>query len=113
MASLGRRYSRGALFQQDPANGKSPDTLMPGLYASLSTSCVLSSLAVALRLYVRTRVLPAFGKDDWLIIVSVIFLWATASMGVWGGQYGLGLHLKDIPADKLRRVFEVSGLLKP
>ncbi|KAI5803602.1 hypothetical protein DFH27DRAFT_524993 [Peziza echinospora] len=112
MAPLGRRHIRGALFHPGPADGKSHDTLVPAMYASFITTCVLSTLVVALRLYVRTRVISGTGKDDWLIILSVIFLWAMAGMGVWGGQIGMGWHIKDVPKDRIRNIYEVGAVLQ-
>lgn len=44
----------------------------PELSAVAASLCGLAVVATALRCYVRTRLLHAFGTDDWFMIVALV-----------------------------------------
>ncbi|KAI9732269.1 MAG: hypothetical protein M1818_007588 [Claussenomyces sp. TS43310] len=58
---------------------------------------VLGYFMVALRTYVRVRLLKYFGKDDWLIVLSLAIFTILAAFVFMGVHYGIGLHDQGLP----------------
>lgn len=59
----------------------------------------LAGLAVflaCLRFYVRTCLVRVVGKDDWLLLASVIGLCGLVAAVLWGLSLGIGRHLFDL-----------------
>jgi len=76
---------------------------------------VLATVFVALRFAVRFNRRLGFALDDWLCLISLIFLWAEYADGyLCIKRGGVGYHLPiaiAIKSDALRNVFVVSNNL--
>ncbi|CAG8955036.1 hypothetical protein HYFRA_00007050 [Hymenoscyphus fraxineus] len=57
----------------------------------------LTWLSFSLRLYVRTRLLKFFGREDWLMVASMILLSTLCALCLRSINYGLGAHMYNIP----------------
>ncbi|KAJ9297322.1 hypothetical protein DTO271G3_4615 [Paecilomyces variotii] len=71
---------------------------------ALDISIVFTTLAtvtVFCRFYTRLFLVRQMGSDDWIILVSLIF--SLAFLGLFAGEveYGMGIHIADIPPDIL------------
>ncbi|KAJ0131225.1 Uncharacterized protein HZ326_25684 [Fusarium oxysporum f. sp. albedinis] len=65
--------------------------------AILVTFSIVSATAVALRTYIRSRVLHSFGWDDWFMVAAqVLTLGAAVAIGL-ENEYGLGYHTWEQP----------------
>ncbi|WKT54436.1 hypothetical protein QSH57_005020 [Fusarium oxysporum f. sp. vasinfectum] len=65
--------------------------------AILVTFSVVSATAVALRTYIRSRVLHSFGRDDgFMVTAQVLTLGAAVAIGL-ENKYGLGYHTWEQP----------------
>lgn len=53
----------------------------------------ISLVAVSLRIFVRTHVVKAFGKDDVFMLLAMILNLAFAICGIIGVKYGMGRKL--------------------
>ncbi|KAK4158618.1 hypothetical protein QBC43DRAFT_305292 [Cladorrhinum sp. PSN259] len=51
----------------------SGDTQAPGIIASATLLWLLAAGLVAVRFYVRTRIVKAFGAEDWILLVALVF----------------------------------------
>ena len=59
----------------------------------------LATFAVTLaclRFYVRACLVKVFGKDDWLLLVSVLLLCGIVGLSLYHTTLGLGKHLYDV-----------------
>ncbi|KAL3470903.1 PTH11-like integral membrane protein [Aspergillus californicus] len=63
----------------------------------------LSIMIVAMRLYTRIGLMKLSGREDWTILISLIF--ATVYLGLVVAQhhFGLGLHSDAIPPEELKQ----------
>ncbi|KAJ6103511.1 hypothetical protein N7486_005938 [Penicillium sp. IBT 16267x] len=59
----------------------------------------ISLLAVSLRIFVRTHVVKAFGKDDVFMLLAMILNLAFALCGFLGVKYGMGRKLVHFQVD--------------
>lgn len=59
------------------------------------TMLALSVICVALRLYVRVGILHNAGRDDWLVLVSLVPAIGMTSSTLLGTRYGWGMHIYD------------------
>ncbi|KAL2831735.1 hypothetical protein BDW59DRAFT_157697 [Aspergillus cavernicola] len=58
----------------------------------------MSSIAVTLRCYVRLRLVKAFGWDDSIMILAMLFYIVFCSCMIGGSLWGTGKHLLDLTA---------------
>ncbi|PTD01952.1 hypothetical protein FCULG_00010398, partial [Fusarium culmorum] len=75
----------------------------PELQAVCYTLLVSSVIAVALRIYVRTRMVKNFGLDDWTMCAALVtfLLFCTSSLS--GVTHGTGRHRSDLdPKDYIK-----------
>ncbi|KAF8421618.1 hypothetical protein EV426DRAFT_193221 [Tirmania nivea] len=97
------------MAQQLPSlpEGYAPgQTRVPAILGiTISFSAVASTL-VALRLYVRLKLLRSVGKDDWFLIAALVFALVYGSLIVWACNAGLGRHWYDI----LKEGIDMSNL---
>ncbi|KAL3458459.1 hypothetical protein BJX64DRAFT_223858 [Aspergillus heterothallicus] len=56
----------------------------------------LSSIAVILRCYVRLRIVKAFGWDDGIMILAMLFYIMFCACMIGGGVWGTGRHLTEL-----------------
>ncbi|KAF2631059.1 hypothetical protein BU25DRAFT_360897 [Macroventuria anomochaeta] len=68
----------------------------PELQAVCSTMVSLSFISVVLRVYVRTRIVKAFGWDDFFMVWALLFHIMFATCAIGGIHYGTGRHMKDL-----------------
>lgn len=60
----------------------------------------ISGISVALRCFVRTHVVRAFGWDDTFMVLAMIFNLGFAICGIAGSKYGIGrrlIHFLEYP----------------
>lgn len=57
---------------------------------------LMVTMLVALRLYVRFKLLHSVGKDDVLLVAALAVAWVYGSLVLWGCTAGLGRHVYDI-----------------
>ena len=71
----------------------------------------MATILVALRFYVRVKLLRSVGKDDWLLIAALAFVWGLGAFTLWAcSSTGLGRHMYDIVQEgiDLNNSFHVS-----
>lgn len=68
----------------------------PKILAVLWTLTALATLTVAARIFIRLRMLKAFGIDDYLIIVAIILGLAYCGTTTAAIAYGFGKHAKAL-----------------
>ncbi|KAJ4337031.1 hypothetical protein N0V95_008447 [Ascochyta clinopodiicola] len=68
----------------------------PELQAVCSTMVSLSFVSVVLRVYVRTRIVKAFGWDDFFMVFALLFNVMFATCAIGGIHYGTGRHMRDL-----------------
>ena len=79
-----------------PAGYKPGQTHAPLISDIATPICAIATSLVLLRLYVRTCLVKVVGKDDWLLLVAVIFLWVFISSSLARIPLGLGKHQYDL-----------------
>ncbi|KAI3397715.1 hypothetical protein diail_10484 [Diaporthe ilicicola] len=74
----------------------------PRISAIAIVMTALAMVAVILRIYVRQRMVKAFGADDWVIIYAWISSAGFAVLSCIQTRYGLGLRsIKDLPTEDI------------
>ncbi|KAM7184552.1 hypothetical protein V8F20_012162 [Naviculisporaceae sp. PSN 640] len=74
----------------------------------------LSTLFVALRFVSRRRILRIWGASDWVMLVTLLFAFASAANVGAFAVYGMGHHVSDLRPDQLPPFFKavyVSGIV--
>jgi hypothetical protein len=71
---------------------------------------VLSWLAVGLRVWVRTRMISAFGHDDWAMLACQLLFTGYLVSQLGGWVYGTGQHFKDLEPWRARRALCVRQM---
>ncbi|KAL4902664.1 hypothetical protein BDW74DRAFT_62543 [Aspergillus multicolor] len=66
----------------------------------------LSSVAVILRCYVRLRIVKAFGWDDFVMIISMLFYIMFCTCMIGGSLWGTGKHLTELTAEQRTMAME-------
>jgi hypothetical protein len=56
----------------------------------------LSWIAVGLRIWVRTSIIKAFGRDDWTMLATQLLFTGYLICQLGGLAHGTGRHLKDL-----------------
>jgi len=80
-----------------PPEGYAPgQTRVPVIWGITISFCMMTTILAALRLYVRVKLLRSVGKDDWLLIAALAFIWVLGSLTIWGCNAGLGRHMYDL-----------------
>jgi len=62
---------------------------------------VISTIAVALRIFTRVKIVKAMGSDDGLSLLALIFSWMLSATMVEQIHYGLGRHVYTLPPEML------------
>ncbi|KAH0427247.1 integral membrane protein [Colletotrichum camelliae] len=63
-------------------------------------------IATALRCYVRIGLVKAFGRDDWLMVLALVFFICYSSFSIAGVHYGTGRHFKDLTEENIHMAME-------
>ncbi|OCK74789.1 hypothetical protein K432DRAFT_363110 [Lepidopterella palustris CBS 459.81] len=66
----------------------------------------LAWLAVALRCYVRTRIIQIFGLDDWFAVLALVSLTVYSVFAFLGVHYGNGKHQADLSPHEVSMAFK-------
>ncbi|KAL2818094.1 hypothetical protein BJX63DRAFT_384567 [Aspergillus granulosus] len=68
----------------------------PAVRGVAAAFLTLSSIAVILRCYVRLRIVKAFGWDDGIMILAMLFYIMFCACMIGGGIWGTGRHLTEL-----------------
>ncbi|KAF8461228.1 hypothetical protein BDZ91DRAFT_798210 [Kalaharituber pfeilii] len=98
--------SRG-LFRSPP-DFKACQTRVSTVIGISAFIITLLLITLSLRYYVRLKIVKAFGKDDWLILISAVIIWTAAGMGIWAGTLGLGLHNMDLKKENISTLYNIG-----
>ncbi|CAN9212379.1 hypothetical protein CC77DRAFT_560505 [Alternaria alternata] len=60
-------------------------------------------LACALRIFVRVKMVKAFGRDDWLMVFATLFFISYSTSSCIGIHYGTGRHHHDLSTDGIQK----------
>lgn len=78
------------------ATAPAKDDISGTIIACAGVMMSLSTLAVALRFYVRGRILHTIASEDWCILVAWMFTFAATGMTIKEAQLALGRHMEDV-----------------
>lgn len=84
-----------------PADYEPGQTRVPLIFAVTTIFCSTATIMCAARFYVRHWLLHMLGKDDWFLLISLVFTWANASLSMWGTSVGFGRHVYDIVHERI------------
>ncbi|KAF9638831.1 pth11-like integral membrane protein [Lasiodiplodia theobromae] len=68
---------------------------------------LIASIAVALRLMARKFQHVGLKADDYIILASLIFVYATAGLSIAGGHYGAGKHIWTVEMSSLVLIIQI------
>lgn len=84
------------------------DNLGPPLQGVAVALLTLALMSFSLRVYVRTRIIKAFGTDDWLMLGATVAFVLYSACVLAGVHYGTGRHYWDLAASDVRQALEVG-----
>ena len=61
-----------------------------------SAALILAFIATVLRVYVRLRLVKAFGLDDWLMLAAMVTFSVYSAASITGVTYGTGQHVWEL-----------------
>ncbi|KAI2918983.1 hypothetical protein CBS147320_8768 [Aspergillus niger] len=96
-----------AIFGQPPAHINLAVSQVRRDNAAVVSLLVLSITAVVLRFIARLAVRNPFRLDDWLILVSLVFVAATAGLSLAGSTLGAGKHVWAVSLADISSIFKV------
>ena len=67
------------------------------------TFAILTWVTIALRVWVRTSIIKARGRDDWTMMITQLFFSIYLACQIGGVVYGTGQHLKDLEPSRAER----------
>ena len=67
------------------------------IIATSIVCCSLATVFVALRIYTRLRIIRSLGWDDYAALITLPFCIVHGVLLSISTQYGLGLHMRDLP----------------
>ncbi|OJJ68639.1 hypothetical protein ASPBRDRAFT_132752 [Aspergillus brasiliensis CBS 101740] len=67
-----------------------------------------TSAVIALRIYVRTLLLRAWGADDVLMVIGTILTFGLTIASIVAAYYGVGKHYSDVPLEDRVPMFKAS-----
>jgi len=74
-----------------PPKGYAPgQTKVPAIWGITISFCMMATILATLRLYARAKLLRSVGKDDWLLIAALAFVWVLGSLTLGRVTRGLG-----------------------
>lgn len=73
----------------------------PELQAVCSTMVSISFISVALRVWVRARIIKAFGWDDFFMVLALLFHVMFATCAIGGIHYGTGRHMSELSDENI------------
>ncbi|KAI4623708.1 uncharacterized protein J4E88_009345 [Alternaria novae-zelandiae] len=72
----------------------------PELQAVCSTFVSLAFITTVLRVYVRARIVKAFGADDWWMVAALCAHVMFATCAIGGIHYGTGRHMDTLSSEQ-------------
>ncbi|OJI88365.1 hypothetical protein ASPTUDRAFT_80173 [Aspergillus tubingensis CBS 134.48] len=96
-----------AVFGQPPADIDLANSQVHRDNAAVIILLVLGIIAVGLRFIARLAVRNPFRLDDWLIMVSLVFVAATAGLSLAGGAFGAGKHVWAASLADVSTIFKI------
>ncbi|KAJ4388916.1 hypothetical protein N0V93_006378 [Gnomoniopsis smithogilvyi] len=101
------------------SNGTSSDVHLGASYQGHVLACAIATwtiaaLFVSLRFYLRGRLMHVLGREDWTILISLIFSCGVSASFIIEAYYGLGKHVEALTTTEIQKaseVFWVSNLL--
>ncbi|OJJ66259.1 hypothetical protein ASPBRDRAFT_138327 [Aspergillus brasiliensis CBS 101740] len=96
-----------AIFGQPSGHIDLAVTQVPRDNAAVIALLVLSVVAVLLRVIARLAMRNPFRLDDWLILVCLVFVMATAGLSLAGGAFGAGRHVWAVSLSELTSIFKI------
>lgn len=72
------------------------------------TTWVIAALFVGLRFYLRGHLMKVLGREDWTILVSLIFSGGLSVCFIIETFYGLGKHVADLTAAEVIKASQAS-----
>ncbi|EFX06590.1 pth11-like integral membrane protein [Grosmannia clavigera kw1407] len=75
--------------------------------AAAITVIILALIAVIFRFIARSIQRAPINRDDWVIILALLFVMGTVGMSVAGGAIGAGKHIWATDMDQLTLIFKV------
>ena len=84
-------------------------TRVPYVIATTTVFGVLATGLVALRFYVRARMLRALGLEDWTVLLALVCYWANCAVGLWGVSIGFARHNIDGRPENVENLRIVSA----
>lgn len=91
----------------------SSDVHLSASYQSHVLACAIATWTIAaifvsLRFYLRGRLMNVLGREDWTILVSLIFSFGVSASFITEAYYGLGKHVAALTTRELEKASEVS-----
>ncbi|KAF2191951.1 hypothetical protein K469DRAFT_556288 [Zopfia rhizophila CBS 207.26] len=71
----------------------------PELQAACATFVSMAFVATMMRIYVRLRLVRAFGWDDWFMVAAMLTHIMFATCSISGVHYGTGRHMWDLTSE--------------
>ncbi|MCJ1408465.1 hypothetical protein MMC19_002540 [Ptychographa xylographoides] len=99
-----------------PYSGSPSDNKGPTFIALFSVGLFVAIVLVAMRLWVRIKMVGKVGLDDWTVLASLIVTCAAFGCLATSTYYGLGMHLATIPPahiTPLLKIFWAAMFMTP
>lgn len=68
----------------------------------------IAALFVSLRFYLRGHLMNVLGREDWIILVSLIFSGGVSAAFIIEAYYGLGRHVAALTTLQIQKASEAS-----
>lgn len=68
----------------------------------------IAAVFVGLRFYLRGHLMKVLGREDWAIVLALVFSAGTSASFIVEAHYGLGRHTDAISASMLRELLQVG-----
>ncbi|OGM51082.1 hypothetical protein ABOM_000376 [Aspergillus bombycis] len=95
------------VFGPPPPSVKLDDSRVTQDNAVVITLLGIATVAVVLRFVARFSMQQPLKTDDWLIIVSLLFVCATTGLSIEGGTFGAGKHVWSVTLPGLTNIFQI------
>lgn len=103
MSNNGTTYMTGS----DDLN----ESYQGNVVACAASTWAIAAVFVALRFFLRGYLMKVLGREDWTILVSLLFSAGVSASFIVEAHYGLGRHMAVISDSNLHRVTQVRTLL--
>lgn len=92
----------------------SSDVHLSASYQNHVLACAIATWTIALvfvslRFYLRGRLMNVLGREDWTILISLIFSAGVSASFITEAYYGLGRHVDVLTTIELQKASEVRN----